>query len=170
MNLETQAPPSTDTAEMSHLEFQALTPYMGLTLGSLTVQQERLVMYISRGMSIAAAGRAAGYSNPTSAYDTVKLPAVAKALEYFREQLREEVRFTRSQAHSMYLEAYNAAATSTEMKNTVDSLVKLHGLAAPDNATQINVTVNTAQLERMDDSELLRLAGKDPEYLEPSGD
>ncbi len=67
----------------------------------------------------------------------------------------------------MYLDAYNAAATSTEMKNTVDSLVKLHGLAAPDNATQININVNTAQMERMSDEDLLKLAGKDIDYLEP---
>jgi len=151
---------------MTHLEFQALTPYMGLSLGELTVQQERLVMYVARGMSIAAAGRAAGYAS--APYDTMTQPAVVRALNYFREQLREDVRFTRAHAHAMYLDAYNAAATSTEMKNTVDSLVKLHGLVAPDNATQVNVTVNAAQLERLDDGELLKLAGKTPEYLDPA--
>lgn len=164
MSQETPPPPST---ELTHLEFQALTPYMGLVLGELTVQQERLVMYVARGMSIAAAGRAAGYASRDSAHAAMSNPAVIKALDYFRQQLREDVRFTRAHAHAMYLDAYNAAATSTEMKNTVDSLVKLHGLVAPDNATQVNVTVNASQLERMDDSELLKLAGKDAKHLEP---
>jgi phage terminase small subunit len=152
---------------MPSVEFQSFMPYMGLTLGELTVQQERLVLYMARGMTVAAAGRAAGYATASTALEASKRPAVVKALNYFREQMREEVRFTRTHAHQMYLDAYNAAATSTEMKNTVDSLVKLHGLATPDNATQININVNTAQLERLSDEELLKLAGKDGKYLEP---
>lgn len=144
-------------------------PYMGLSLGDLTVQQEKLVLYMARGMSIAAAGRAAGYSTQKASWEASKRPAVQKALEYFREQMREEVRYTRAHAHQMYLDAYQAAATSTEMKNTVDSLVKLHGLATPDNATQININVNTStkQLERLTDEELLKLAGREIDYLEP---
>jgi hypothetical protein len=164
--IENQEPQSTDS-ELAQVEFQSFMPYMGLTLGDLTVQQERLVLYMARGMSIAAAGRAAGYSSYQTALDAAKRPAVVKALNFFREQMREEVRFTRTHAHQMYLDAYNAAATSTEMKNATDSLVKLHGLAAPDNATQININVNTAQLERLSDAELLKLAGKDNSYLEP---
>lgn len=168
---ESQALLSTDPARndepMSSVEFQSFMPYMGLALGELTVQQERLVLYMARGMSVAAAGRAAGYATASTALEASKRPAVVKALNYFREQMREEVHFTRTTAHQMYLDAYNAAATSTEMKNTVDSLVKLHGLTAPDNATQININLNTAQLERLSDEELLKLAGKDQQYLEP---
>jgi hypothetical protein len=152
---------------MSHLEFQALTPYMGLALGELTVQQERLVLYMARGMTIAAAGRAAGYASSQSAHEASKRPAVRKALDYFREQMREEVKFTRATAHQMYLEAYQAAVNATEMKNTVDSLVKLHGLAAPDTATQININLGAKQFERLTDEELLKLAGRDDSYLEP---
>ena len=69
------------------------------------------------------------------------------------------------------MEAYSASATATEMKNTTDSLVKLHGLAAPDNATQVNININgTKQLERMSDEDLLRIAGKELDYLEPRSD
>jgi hypothetical protein len=58
------------------------------------------------------------------------------------------------------------------MKNTVDSLVKLHGLTAPENATQVNINIDATpkQLERMSDEELLKIAGKDTAYLEPSSD
>ena len=86
--------------------------------------------------------------------------------------MREKVHFERQNAHMMYMEAYNASATATEMKNTVDSLVKLHGLTAPDHATQININVNTSakQLERMTDEELLQIAGKSDDYLEPASD
>jgi len=157
------------TEDMSRVEFQSHMPYMGLTLNALTVQQEKLVLMMARGMSIAAAGRAAGYATYNTALEASKHPSVQKALQYFREQLREEVFFDRTTAHQMYLEAYNVAANATEMKNTVDSLVKLHGLATPDQATQINVNINTSskQLERLSDEELLKLVGQKSDYLEP---
>jgi len=160
--------PSTSLVS-SHTEFQSHMPYMGLHLNELTVQQEKLVMLMASGMTIAAAGRGAGYASYSTALDAAKRPAVQKALQYFREQMREEVRFERQNAHMMYMEAYNASATATEMKNTVDSLVKLHGLTAPDNATQININLNATakQLERMTDEELLQIAGKTGDYLEP---
>lgn len=153
----------------SHTEFQSHMPYMGLSLNELSIQQEKLVMLMASGMTIAAAGRGAGYASYQTALDAAKRPAVQKALQYFREQMREEVRFERQNAHMMYMEAYNASATATEMKNTVDSLVKLHGLTAPENATQININLNATakQLERLTDEELLQIAGKSGDYLEP---
>jgi hypothetical protein len=58
------------------------------------------------------------------------------------------------------------------MKNTTDSLVKLHGLTVPDNATQVNISINTTakQLERLSDEELLKIAGKTDDYLEPESE
>ena len=85
--------------------------------------------------------------------------------------MREEVKYTNKHAHMMYMEAYNSSANATEMKNTTDSLVKLHGLAAPENQPQVNININgTKQLERMTDEDLLKIAGKDIDYLEPKSD
>ena len=68
----------------------------------------------------------------------------------------------------MYLEAHRKSVTSTEEKNVVDSLCKLHGLFAPDNATQININVDSIeQLEKLPDAELLKIAGVDNQYLIP---
>jgi uncharacterized protein YdaT len=154
-----------------HTEFESHMPYMGISRGSLTMQQEKLVMLISSGMTIAAAGRGAGYSSPQATYAAAKVPEVQKAIDYFRQEMREEVKFTNQHAHMMYMEAYSSSANATEMKNTTDSLVKLHGLAAPDNATQVNININgTKQLERMTDEDLLKIAGKDLDYLEPKSD
>jgi phage terminase small subunit len=156
-------------AELSHTEFQSFMPYMGLNINDLTVQQEKLVQLVASGMSVAAAGRAAGYATPNAAREAARRPAAAKALEFLREEMRETVNFKRENAHMMYMEAYTSSANATEMKNTVDSLVKLHGLATPDNSTQININVQgTKQLERMSDAELLKLAGQNTNYLEPS--
>jgi len=128
-----------------------------------------IVQLIASGMTIAAAGRAAGYASASAAREAARRPAAAKALEFLREEMREVVNFKKENAHMMYMESYQAAANATEMKNTVDSLVKLHGLAIPDNATQVNINIQgTKQLERMSDEDLLKLAGQDTNYLEPS--
>lgn len=160
--------PSTEVVD-AHTEFQSHMPYMGLNLNDLTVQQEKLVSLIASGMTVAAAGRGAGYASYATALDASKRPAVQKALQYYRENMREEVKFERANAHVMYMDAYNASATATEMKNTVDSLVKLHGLTQPDTAVQVNLNMNATskQLERLSDEELLEIAGKKTDYLEP---
>jgi hypothetical protein len=45
----------------------------------------------------------------------------------------------------------------------------LHGLHTLENTPQVNIQINGAkQLERLSDEELLKLAGKATEYLEPS--
>jgi hypothetical protein len=85
--------------------------------------------------------------------------------------MREEVKFDRNTATQMYLEAHRKSSTSTEEKNVVDSLCKLHGLFAPEQATQVNINVDKLErLERLPDSELLKLAGVDTKYLEPKGE
>jgi phage terminase small subunit len=154
-----------------HTEFQSHMPYMGLSRGELTMQQEKLVSLIASGMTVAAAGRGAGYASPSTAYQAAKVEAVQKAIEYFRQEMREEVKYTNKHAHMMYMEAYNSSANATEMKNTTDSLVKLHGLATAESVPQVNININgTKQLERMTDEDLLKIAGKDIDYLEPKGD
>lgn len=143
-------------------------PYMGLKLNELTVQEEKLVQLMASGMSIAAAGRAAGYASPKTTYLTAKREPIQKALAYLREEFREAVHFDRTQAHVMYLDTWTKCDTATEMKNTVDSLCKLHGLHQPENAVQVNINLEgTKQLEKLSDEELLKIAGKETDYLEP---
>lgn len=161
------------TVEVSNedrMELQSHYPYAGVKLSELSVQEERLILYFLRGMSKAAAGRAAGYKNQDSVYDIFKKPKINLAIEYLREEMREEVKFDKNTATQLYLEAHRKSATATEEKNVVDSLCKLHGLFAPENATQVNINVDKIQqLERLPDSELLKLAGVDTKYLEPQG-
>lgn len=161
---------STTVTEQDRLELQSHFPYAGVKLSELSVQEERLILYFLRGMSKAAAGRAAGYKNQDSVYEAFKRPKIMQAIEYLREEMREEVKFDRNTATQLYLEAHRKSATATEEKNVVDSLCKLHGLFAPEQATQVNINVDKIQqLERMSDSELLKLAGVDTKYLEPQG-
>ena len=156
--------------EEDRIELQSHYPYAGVKLSELSVQEERLILFHLRGLTKAAAGRAAGYRNMDHVYEVFKKPKIQKAVEYLREEMREEVKFDRNTATQLYLEAHRKSATATEEKNVVDSLCKLHGLFAPEQATQVNINVDKIQqLERMSDSELLKLAGVDTKYLEPQG-
>lgn len=153
-----------------HVEFQSHLPYMGVNLNELTIQQETYVLSRASGMSMAAAGRAAGYHDG-AAYELEKREPIQKAIQYFREQNRREVQFDMVDAHNMYMSAYRASANATEMKNTTDSLVKLHGIAKEEQKPMVNIQINgSKQLERMTDEELLELAGKTIDHLEPKAD
>ena len=157
--------------EEERIELQSHYPYAGVKLSELSVQEERLILFHLRGLTKAAAGRAAGYRNMDHVYEVFKKPKIQKAVGYLREEMREEVKFDRNTATTMYLEAHRKSATATEEKNVVDSLCKLHGLFAPEQATQVNINVDKIQqLERLPDSELLKLAGVDTSYLEPQGE
>ena len=48
-------------------------------------------------------------------------------------------------------------------------MCKLHGLFAPEHATQININLDRTveQLEKLPDAELLKIAGTDNQYLMP---
>ena len=60
MSAENSDLTSIDKYVTNSVEFKAHVPYMGLEDTRLTVQQEKLVMLICSGMTIAAAGRGAG--------------------------------------------------------------------------------------------------------------
>ena len=161
-----------ELSDEDRAEMQSHYPYMGVQLNELSTQEERLIHFFLRGMSKAAAGRAAGYADSEHVYKVFKKPKIQKAVAYLRDELRDEVKFDRSTATNMYLEAHRKSVTATEEKNITDSLCKLHGLHTPENPTQININIekNVQQLERLPDSELLKIAGVDNQYLMPKNE
>ena len=159
-----------EISDVDRAEMQSHYPYMDVKLNELSVQEERLILFHLRGMGKAAAGRAAGYADAEHVYKIFKKPVVQKALVHLRDEFREAIKFDKQQATTMYLEAHRKSVTSTEEKNVVDSLCKLHGLFIPENATQVNINVAfIEQLEKLPDSELLKIAGVDNQYLIPKG-
>ena len=78
-----------DDDTLSHTEFQAHAPYMGLSINSLTVQQEKLVMLVASGMSVAAAGRAAGYACAQSANVAINSKSAKKRLTTFESSIEK---------------------------------------------------------------------------------
>ena len=62
-------------------ELQSHFPYAGIKLSELSVQEERLILFYIRGMSKAAAGRAAGYRNQDTVYTVFQKPKIQQAVE-----------------------------------------------------------------------------------------
>ena len=156
-------------SDSERAELQSHYPYMGLNLNELSVQEERLILYHLKGMTKAAAGRAAGYLNIEHVYDIFKKPKIIQAVNYLREESRREFNFDKGTATSMYLEAHRKSANATEEKNIIDSMCKLHGLFTSENPTQINIINGEVEkLENLSDEELLKIAGDDTKYLEPA--
>lgn len=153
-------------------EFESHIPYMASGDKRFTAQEQRFIALVVSGMSLSAAGRAAGYTSRQGAWNAANRPEIKQAIEYFQGKLQEEVEFNVRHAHGMYMEAWAASANATEMRSTVDSLVKLHKLVGPETAVQVNVDLsNVKSLERMSDEQLIKLAGAELTSLEPeSGD
>lgn len=135
----------------------------------LTVQEERFVMLIASGMTPAAAGRSTGMTAKQSSR-LFHQEHIQDALTSYRKAQLRAVEFGAEEAHAMYMEAWAASANATEMKNIVDSLTKLHGVAKEQSGNTINsltVNVTEEQLKALSDAELLKLVGETDTELAP---
>ena len=149
-------------------ELESKMAYMGLCLGELTVQEEKFVLLISSGMTVATAGRAVGLESSSKAHSMRARASVDKAVEYYRQEMREKVNFNVDNAHLMYMEAFGSSANATEMIKATDSLVKLHSLVALESGPSITLHLNNEkQLDQLSDEDLLAIVGKDTNYLKP---
>lgn len=136
----------------------------------LSSQKEKFLHYILSGMSVGAASTAVGTTAAVGG-KWLNEPLMVEAQEYFRAKNREKMEFSLETAHTLYLDVYRLAEAKEDpvaMKNVVDSLVKLHGIAAAPKVQQIAITVsNPKQAARLTDEQLLLQAGLDPDYLDP---
>ena len=142
---------------------------LGIRLSS---QEEYYVMLRVRGVNPSAAARSAGFKAPAKAVaELAENQGITQAIAYFREMARSQavaagaIEFTKDDATALYMEAHAKSATATEEIKAVDSLVKLHGLLAPD---KVEVTITRRdQLESLSDEKLLEMSGHDL-ALDPS--
>lgn len=152
--------------------------YPELGIEPLSSQEERVLLYIARGMTLAQASSAAGISVGAAR----KLAADASfdvALTYVREINAglqcAEIKVTRDTLTRMLFDAHSKSATATEEIAAIRELGKMHDLyldAQRKAGVEINITSNiqsSKQLERLDDHLLIELAGESY-TLEPSND
>ena len=90
-----------EISDVDRAELQSHYPYMDVKLNELSVQEERLLLFHLRGMTKAAAGRAAGYADAEHVYKIFKKPVVQKALTHLRNEFKESIKFDKQQATSM---------------------------------------------------------------------
>lgn len=137
----------------------------------LTGQQEKFCHYIISGMSVGAAATAVG-ATPQAGGAWMNKDHIKQAIEHFRAKNREKLEFNIEIAHTMYLDVYRLAEAKEDpvaMKNVVDSLVKLHGIAAAAKPQEVKITVtNEKQALRLTDEQLLEQAGLASDYLVPT--
>lgn len=154
------------------LSIAAELPYINpkFSPAQLTGQQEKFVHYVVSGMSIGAASTAVGMA-PSTGQKWMERDVIKQAIEHFRSKNREKLEFNIEIAHKLYYDTYRLAEAKEDpvaMKNVVDSLVKLHGIAAAPKAQQVEVKItNEKQALRLTDEQLLEQAGLDSGYLTP---
>ena len=153
-------------------ELRTTMPYEDpkFPVNALSGQKEKFLHYVASGMSARAAAVAVGAAAATG--DTwLAKPEIKQALDHLRAKNRERLEFHIETAHTMYMDTYQVArdlGDPTAMKNTIDSLVKLHGIAKPAQAQVVNVTItNEKQALRLTDEQLLEQAGFALDYLKP---
>ena len=82
-------------SDSERAELQSHYPYMGVKLNELSVQEERLILMYLRGMTKAAAGRAAGYQDVDTVYDIFKkpkiIPQVVETVAAYPSQVRAKI-------------------------------------------------------------------------------
>jgi len=155
-------------SDVDLVELQSLYPLAKFDAG-FSAQQEQFLLYYSKGMSPAAAATAAGYKNPETGTQLLRDERIQIALRLLREKVHQEIRISRDMLNGMLLDSHSRAATVTEEIMAVRELGKMNGLYESDKhrGTTVNVNVggnhvhNHKELERMDDKQLLELAGED---------
>jgi len=147
-------------ADLAHI--QSTYPY--LNVKPLTPQQERFILFLLRGLSVTAAERAVGYASGYGR-NLLKEEHVQKILEYYKEHEFKDIRVSRDTLTTLLFEAHAKSATATEEIAAIRELGKMHDVYESDKRKGINVNTNIVnitnakQVERLDDAQLLELAG-----------
>lgn len=134
-------------------------------LEPLTEQQRIYVEQRLMGLGKIAAATAAGYSVPNKVTASIESsPAVQAALAAGKADTLKLVKFTRKHAHDMLMDAYRCSTTAAEQVQAVKELVKLHGIAEPQEVKHTHL--HTHEMQGLGDAELMKLAGMEAFTLE----
>lgn len=140
---------------------QDINIHMGERGLQFTTQETYFLFALVCGKQPYAAARDAGYTEPrVNAGMLLSRVDINDAFEHLLSLKESQLvpdEFTLEDATAMYFDAYAASATATEMKNTVDSMVKLHGLAKPDRKEII--LTNATQVRGATEQELINQIG-----------
>ena len=135
---------------------------------NFTRQEEQFLLYHIKGLSAEAAATAAGYEHSGTGKSLLKQDKIRAAIDYLKEKHFNDVRITRDRLNSMLLDAHSHAANATEEIMAIKELGKMNDLYADAKhkggmqiniGSQVNNVKSVKQIERMDETQLLELAG-----------
>lgn len=121
-----------------------------------TSQQETLIVNYFRGRSIQQAAAAAGYKNVRAAREYIDSPSGQQFIRLLKDREFTDVRMDMETITSMFMEAYNLAATAMEKIAATRELGKLHGLY-PDQRKGTEITINQNNVGDMNAKTVMRL-------------
>jgi len=144
-----------------------LSQKLASSLAKLNPKERIYVQSRLEGLTQIASASAAGYAHPkTRGNELEKKDHIQAAIISAMQETAEEVGFTRREAHDMLMSAYQNAATAAEQIQAVKEMIALHGLAVPKQIEVKHQHQGTVSLERMETSELMKLADMEDLVLE----
>ena len=139
----------------------------------LNAQEQMLVAAIVSGASLTEASRRTGI-HPATGKRWLEMDHIKTAIDHYNTEFAQDVlprvRFTKEDAHHMYMTAYRNSANATEQVKATDALVKLHRINEPERPDDSKDIRSFKQLENMSREQLLKLANLGLETLLPTGD
>lgn len=88
----------------------------------------------------------------SNAYALAKRPEVAKAIQYYKEQFLKDLKITKEHVLMKVLRIQKKTENMEDFSNSLkacDMLAKMAGAYSPE--TQVNILVNNAQIEQIED-------------------
>ena len=88
----------------------------------------------------------------SNAYALAKRPEVAKAIQYYKEQYLKDLKITKEHVLMKVLRIQKKTENNEDYSNSLkacDMLAKMAGAYSPE--TQVNILVNNAQIEQIED-------------------
>jgi hypothetical protein len=126
----------------------------------LTLLQRRYVEARLQGLTISAAGKAAGSPSQAGASQLERSPKVRKAIKYLiKDSTRNVEELSKSDVMTGMLDAVEAAATASELVLAWRELGKLIGAYEPEKKILEIHDYTRDELKAMSDQDLLRLSG-----------
>lgn len=126
----------------------------------LNVTQRRYVEARLQGLTVQAAGKAAGLTCAQSASRMERMPSIRSAIKWIvKESTRSVTELSKDDVISGMMDAVDAAATATELVAAWRELGKLIGAYEPERRVLEIRDYTQDELRTLSDDELARLAG-----------
>lgn len=140
--------------------------YPAIPAAPLTPQQETFLYHQLLGATVAKSRAVAGAS--ASDVDAwLEDENFLKVRSFYEKRNQQHYEITRETITALLMESHRKAASSTEEVTALREVIKVHGLYKQTGEGQNNVTINVNTVDRLEDAQLLQMAGMDDAAIRP---